>query len=115
LPGRTLTVEGKEHLYFSGTSYLGMARNEVFAAYLQEGMKLYGTNYSSSRISNLKLQIFEQAEEYLARFTGAGAALTMSSGFLTGQMLVRLLENKGRFIYAPRTHPALWRTQADFF
>jgi 7-keto-8-aminopelargonate synthetase-like enzyme len=77
-------------------------------------MKLYGTNYSSSRISNLKLQIFEQAEEYLAKFTGAGAALTMSSGFLTGQMVVRLLENKGRFVYAPRTHPALWRTQSDF-
>jgi 7-keto-8-aminopelargonate synthetase-like enzyme len=115
LPGRTLSVEGKEYLYFSGTSYLGMARNQLFGAHLQEGMKLYGTNYSSSRISNLKLQIFEQAEEYLARFTGAEATLTMSSGFMTGQMVVRLLENKGRFIYAPRTHPALWRTQADFF
>jgi 7-keto-8-aminopelargonate synthetase-like enzyme len=115
LPGRTLTVEGKEYLYLGGTSYLGMARNEGLAAQLQEGMKLYGTNYSSSRISNLKLQIFEEAEEYLALFTGAEASLTMSSGFLTGQMVVRLLENKGHFVYAPRTHPALWRTQDDFY
>lgn len=115
LPGRTLTVEGKEYLYFSGTSYLGMARNEAFQKHLLEGMRLYGSNYSSSRISNLKLQIFEESEAYLAQFTGAEAALTMSSGFLTGQMAVRLLENKGRFLYAPRTHPALWRTQADFY
>ncbi|MDO1446890.1 aminotransferase class I/II-fold pyridoxal phosphate-dependent enzyme [Rhodocytophaga aerolata] len=115
LPGRTLTVEGKEHLYFSGTSYLGMARNEAFQKHLLEGIRLYGSNYSSSRISNLKLQIFEESEAYLAQFTGAETALTMSSGFLTGQMVVRLLENKGRFLYAPRTHPALWRTQADFY
>jgi 8-amino-7-oxononanoate synthase len=115
LPGRTLTVEGKEYLYFSGTSYLGMARNEAFQKHLLEGMRLYGSNYSSSRISNLKLRIFEEAEAYLAQFTGAEAALTMSSGFLTGQMVIRLLENKGRFFYAPRTHPALWRTQADFY
>jgi len=115
LPGRTLTVAGKEYLYFSGTSYLGMARNKEFALRLQEGMHLYGTNYSSSRISNLNLRIFEEAEEYLTKLTGAGAALTMSSGFLTGQMVIRLLETKGHFIYAPRTHPALWRTQADFY
>jgi 7-keto-8-aminopelargonate synthetase-like enzyme len=115
LPGRTLIMEGKEYLYFSGTSYLGMSRNEAFQKNLIEGMRLYGSNYSSSRISNLKLQIFEEAEAYLAQFTGAEAALTMSSGFLTGQMVVRLLENKGRFLYAPRAHPALWRTQTDFY
>jgi 7-keto-8-aminopelargonate synthetase-like enzyme len=51
----------------------------------------------------------------LSHFTGAGAAVTLSSGFLTGQMVVRLLENTGMFIYAPRTHPALWRRAEDFF
>ncbi|QHT71372.1 aminotransferase class I/II-fold pyridoxal phosphate-dependent enzyme [Rhodocytophaga rosea] len=115
LPDRTILVEGKEFLYCSGTSYLGMAKNEVFSSFLQEGMARYGTNYASSRISNLQLQVYQEAEAYLSQLTGAEAAVTLSSGFLTGQMVVRLLENTGMLMYAPRTHPALWRSADDFF
>jgi 8-amino-7-oxononanoate synthase len=115
LPGRTIQVEGEEYLYCSGTSYLGMAKNEAFTALLQQGMARYGTNYSSSRISNLQLQVYEEVESYLAKFTGAQAAVTLSSGFLTGQMVVHLLDNKTSFMYAPRTHPAVWRSTEDFF
>lgn len=115
LPGRTIQVEGTEYLYCSGTSYLGMARNQEFSLWLLEGMALYGTNYSSSRISNLQLQVYEEAEAYLAGFTGAEAVVTLSSGFLTGQMVIRLMEGTGQYFYAPRTHAALWRTMHDFF
>lgn len=115
LPGRTLLTAGKEYLYFSGTSYLGMARNADFQACLREGLARYGTNYSSSRLSNVQLEIFEEAEKYFAVFAGAGAALTMSSGFLAGQLVVRSLSQHASFIYAPRTHPALWRQPTDFF
>ncbi|MES2732153.1 MAG: aminotransferase class I/II-fold pyridoxal phosphate-dependent enzyme [Bacteroidota bacterium] len=113
LPGRTLTVEGHEYLYFSGTSYLGIARNELFAALVAEGMKRYGTNYSSSRLSNVQLRIFEEAEEYLAGFAGAEAALTMSSGYLAGQMVMQALRANSHFIYAPGTHPAVWLEGAE--
>lgn len=113
LPGRTLVVEGEEFLFFSGTSYLGIPVNEAFRNCVLEGMARYGTNYSSSRNSNLQLRVFEEVEEYLARYTGAGAAFTMSSGYLAGQALVQTLQGSGRFIYAPNTHPALWRSTAD--
>jgi len=108
LPGRTLRTREKEFLYFSGTSYLGMARNEAFNFYLQEGLKRYGTNYSSSRLSNVQLAVFEEAETYLADYTGAEAAITLSSGFLAGQLVVRTLAGTGSFLYGPGTHPALW-------
>lgn len=114
MPGRILTVEGEEYLYFSGTSYLGIPRNEEFRANLTEAMARYGTNYASTRISNLQLRVYEEAEGYLAQFTGAEAALTMSSGFLAGQLAVRLLQGSGCFLHAPRTHPALWLSPADF-
>lgn len=114
LPGRTLTVEGVEHLYFSGTSYLGVSRNEEFRNCLTEAMARYGTNYASTRISNLQLRVYGEVEEYLAAYTGAEAALTMSSGYLAGQMVVRLLEGSGRFLHAPRTHPALWLSPVNF-
>jgi len=113
LPSRSLLLEGEEYLYCSGTSYLGMACNAEFRQLLAEGIGRYGTNYSSSRLSNLQLQVYEEAEEYLATYTGAGAALAMSSGFLAAQALVQVLQGQGRFLYAPGTHPALWRSPAD--
>ena len=109
LPGRTLIAGGREYLYFSGTSYLGMSRNKQFQKLLHEGMKRYGLNYSSSRLSNVQLAIFEETENYLAAYTGAEAALTVSSGFMAGQLLVQALAGSGTFIYGPGTHPALWQ------
>ena len=113
LPGRTLVIDGEEYLFCSGTSYLGIACNEQFRQHLIEGISRYGTNYSSSRNSNLQLAVFEEAEEYLASYTGSEAALTMSSGYLAGQTLVQALQGQGPLFYAPGTHPALWRTVAD--
>jgi len=113
LPGRTLNINGEEYLFCSGTSYLGISCNKAFRQCLLEDMERYGTNYSSSRNSNLQLQVFGEAENYLAAYTGAEAALTMSSGYLAGQVVVQLLKSEGRFIYAPGTHPAVWRSMAD--
>ena len=59
IPGRTVECNGKEYLFFSGTSYLGMNSNKEFSHYLMEGMNSYGTNYSSSRNSNFQLKIYE--------------------------------------------------------
>jgi 7-keto-8-aminopelargonate synthetase-like enzyme len=113
LPGRTLYIEGEEYLYCSGTSYLGISFNEEFRERLLEGMARYGTNYSSSRNANLQLRVFEEVESYLAAYTGAEAALTFSSGLLAGQVLVQALLGSWPFIYAPGTHPAVWRDISD--
>ncbi|AYA37937.1 pyridoxal phosphate-dependent aminotransferase family protein [Hymenobacter oligotrophus] len=109
LPGRTLlAADGRQYLFCSGTGYLGIARNPAFAELLAEGLARYGTNYSSSRNSSLQLRIYDEAEQYLARYTGAEASLTVSSGYLAGQMAVKALARAGRFEYAPGTHPAAW-------
>ena len=112
LPGRLLHHQGREYLYCSGTGYLGMARNPEFATLLAEGLARYGTNYGSSRSSNLRLRIYEEVESYLARHASAAAALTVSSGYLAGQMAVKALAEAGRFEYAPGTHPAAWLATA---
>lgn len=115
IPGRTVAIEGREFLYFSGTSYLGMGRNEAFRALIEEGLRRYGNNYSCSRISNLQLKIFDEAETYLAAQFGVEAALTLSSGYMAGQIVIQMLaqEQIDNFIYAPQTHPALWRSPKD--
>ncbi|QNF31622.1 aminotransferase class I/II-fold pyridoxal phosphate-dependent enzyme [Adhaeribacter swui] len=115
LPGRTLVTANGTYLYGSGTSYLGMARNEAFEKLIQASFAAYGTNYSSSRLSNVQLEIYAETENYIAAWVGAEAALTVSSGLIAGQMVVKALEGSGTFFYSPRVHPALWRTPADCY
>jgi 8-amino-7-oxononanoate synthase len=106
LPGRTLrTAAGREYLFCSGTGYLGAAGSPAFAAWLAEGLARYGTNYSSSRGASVRLRVFAEAEAYLAQWAGTAGALTVSSGYLAGQMAVATLAGAGRFEYAPRRAP----------
>lgn len=114
LPNRTIKHNGYEYLFFSGTSYLGMAQNADFQHYVAEALSTYGTVFGVSRNGNLQLRIYEEAEAQLARFATAPAALTVSSGMLAGQAVVRWLASEAcqtgaEFVYAPGTHPALWR------
>ncbi|MGA0559460.1 aminotransferase class I/II-fold pyridoxal phosphate-dependent enzyme [Larkinella sp. VNQ87] len=110
LPGRTIRLDGQEYLFFSGTSYLGMAQNPVFQQYLADGLARYGTVFGSSRNGNLQLRIYEEAEARLAAFARAEAALTLSSGMLAGQAVVNWLQGQGYgFIYGPGAHPAIWQ------
>ncbi len=111
IPGRTVEIESIEHLWFGGTSYLGMQYNSQFQLLIQEGFQKYGSNWGSSRNNPLQIDIFEIFEAKLAGFVGAEGALTVSSGMLAGQLVVKYLESTTincQTIYAPKVHPALW-------
>jgi 7-keto-8-aminopelargonate synthetase-like enzyme len=111
LPGRTIHIAGQEWLYFSGTGYLGMGHDPEFQALLLEGTARYGIHFGGSRLSNIRLTIFEETERFLADYTGVEAALVLSSGSLAGQLLVKWLREWGNLQLAPGTHPALWDRQ----
>ena len=81
LPSRTIQINGAEYLFFSGTSYLGMGHQPEFRAALMEGIDRYGTIFSASRNNNLQLKIYAEAEDFIAQWTDAEVALTVSSGF----------------------------------
>lgn len=108
IPARTAIFGSEAWLYFSGTSYLGLSQNLDFQNLIIEGLQKQGTNFGGSRLSNLRLQIFEAAENGLAKWTGAAAALTISSGTLAGQLVIKTLQNSGKFYFAPGVHPALF-------
>jgi 8-amino-7-oxononanoate synthase len=109
LPNRTVLVGGQEMLFFSGTAYLGLSQNEAFQQLIRQGQTEYGSVYGSSRNGNVQLAIYDQAETKLAHWAGAEAALTLSSGMLAGQAVVRQLMVEGyEFVYSPDVHPAVW-------
>jgi len=111
-PGREITVQGKKFLYFGGTGYLGLQKDEAFIQLFIDALRKYGSNYGASRKANIRLSIFEKVEHYLANLVGSDACLSMSSGFLAGQFLAQTLskDNEACF-YAPNTHSALYTSQ----
>ena len=108
-PGRTISIDGKIHLYFGGTSYLGLQTDAAFQALFIANIKKYGTNYGASRKSNIQLRVFEQAEKHLAKIVSSEACTSLSSGYLAGQLIAKRFNNDNytRF-YAPNTHCALF-------
>ena len=108
-PGREIILNDKPYLYFGGTAYLGLQTDIEFQHLFIENIKKYGTNYGASRKSNVRIAIFDKAEEYLAQLVGSEACVTMSSGYLAGQFIGQFLNNtSNKFFYSPNTHSALY-------
>ena len=106
-PGRTCIIEGKEYLFFSGYSYLGMNHLAAFSNLVKEGIDKYGVLFPSSRISNTRLALYQQFEEALSDLTRMDETVSFSSGFLAGQSIAAILSNYKTILAAPGTHPAI--------
>jgi 7-keto-8-aminopelargonate synthetase-like enzyme len=105
-PGRTAIVNGKEHLFFSGYSYLGMNHVPGFVELVKEGIDKYGFLFPSSRISNTQLDLFNEFEAKLSAITGMEATVCFSSGFLAGRAVADMYQGED-YTCAPQTHPAI--------
>ncbi len=105
-PGRTAMVNGKEYLFFSGYSYLGMNHVSQFVGLVKEGIDKYGLLHPSSRISNTTLDLFEAFETKLAEITSSETAVCFTSGFLAGRAVMEVLKHETIFC-APAAHPAI--------
>ena len=107
-PSRTIDVNGMSHMYFGGTSYLGLQTDIAFQELFIKNVRRYGTNYGASRKANVRLSIFSEAEQYLAKLVGSSSCITLSSGYLAGQLVVQTLNTKAyALFYAPDSHSAI--------
>lgn len=107
-PGRAFRKNGKDYLYFGGTAYLGLQTYSPFQEIFINNIKKYGTTYSASRNSNVKMAIYDRLEHTLQEYTGTEACITLSSGYMASQLVSNyMLEQSIAFFYAPHTHPAL--------
>ncbi|RBL91893.1 aminotransferase class I/II-fold pyridoxal phosphate-dependent enzyme [Chitinophaga flava] len=107
-PGRTVTVDNRSCLFFSGFSYLGLHQHPVFKTALTEGINRYGTLFPSSRVGNVRLSLFEEMEHALCTHLEQQAAVVLSSGYMAAQAAIHYAATRGQLCYAPGAHPALW-------
>lgn len=107
-PDRKITSNQNDYLYFSGTSYLGMATNQEFVKLLSKHLQIWGTQYGSSRNANVKLSIFEEFETFFSNYITAESCISVSSGTLAGHIAIKALtNNENVFFHYPKTHPAI--------
>ncbi|ALM07446.1 8-amino-7-oxononanoate synthase [Sediminicola sp. YIK13] len=107
-PGREIKIGDQNYLYFGGTAYLGLQTDKRFQRILIRNIRKYGTNYGASRISNIRLSVYDQAENYLTKLVGSEACSTLSSGYLAGQFVSQYFNSSAyKVFYAPNSHPAL--------
>lgn len=106
-PDKVTHVNGQEYGFFSGFSYLGLHAHPHYKEVLRSGIDLFGTVFVSSRIANLRLNIFDELEETLADMLKQAAAASFSSGFLASQAAVQYAATQGELCYAPDTHVSL--------
>ncbi len=107
-PNTAVLINGIEHLYFSGTSYLGVAALPEFQEIIFKNIQNWGTSYGSSRNANLKLNVYKRGEDFLSTFINNEDCTTVSSGTIAGQFAISTLEKiVDAFYFMPKTHPAI--------
>lgn len=106
--GRIITFEGRDYLYFTGTSYLGIDQVPEYEALLLENIRKWGFNHGLSRINTVRLDVFDEFEERFAQGAKAEAAAVVSSGYLAGiSAWQHLFPQVETCWIAPDTHPAI--------
>ena len=103
-----IEIEGRDYLYFSGTSYLGIAQDRDFLDILANNIFEYGSNFGQSRKNNIQLSVFDEFEEFFAKQAGASNAALFSSGYLAGIAAWKSLIDSTQEVWiAPDAHPAI--------
>ena len=106
--GTSFRISGKEYLYFGGTSYLGLQHHPEFLETLKNNIDIYGSNFGASRKANVRLDVYNAFEDFLAKASGSEAAVCFSSGYLSGLILAIYFDAPHyRKLYAPNSHSAL--------
>lgn len=106
--GKKLLLEGKECLFFNGTSYLGLDSLEAYGRIVESNVQKWGTHHGLSRTNNVRLAIYDAFEEFFSNQAGAESSALFSSGYLAGIAASQYLFPKADHCWAaPDTHPAI--------
>ncbi|MCX2720309.1 aminotransferase class I/II-fold pyridoxal phosphate-dependent enzyme [Lentiprolixibacter aurantiacus] len=109
-PGTHIKIKEQSDLYFGGTAYLGLQTNPSFQKCYKENIDRYGTHYGASRNANVQIAIYAEAEQKLKEITASQAAITLSSGYLAGQILAAFFSDSDyTLFYTRESHSALYQ------
>ena len=96
-PGAKTIINGKECVYFGGTSYYELHKNEQVIASAINALKKYGVNSASSRSSYGTTPLLLEVEKESAEYFNCEDAVYLSSGYLTDLAAAQALVNENKY------------------
>ena len=105
---KKILLEGKEYLFFNGTSYLGLDSLDAYGRIVESNLQKWGMHHGLSRTNNVRLAIYDAFEEFFSSQAGAAGGALFSSGYLAGIVASQYLLPKADQTWAaPDTHSAI--------
>jgi 8-amino-7-oxononanoate synthase len=101
-----ITIEGKELVNFASNNYLGLANDPEVVAAFAACARRYGVGSGASRLISGHMDVHAELEEALARFKGAEACLTFSSGYLANLGILATLAGPETTIFSDELNHA---------
>ncbi len=93
-----VTIAGKPVLMFGSNSYLGLTTHPFVIESAQKAVEKYGSGCAGSRFLNGTLDIHEQLENRLAKFTGSEAAVLFSTGYQANLGAISCLTGRNDYL-----------------
>jgi len=101
-------MQGRKVLMFGSNSYLGLNNHPYIIEQSRKALERYGSSCSGSRFLNGSLDIHEELEGRLARYTGYEDAVLFSTGFQANLGALSSLTGRHDFILLDeRNHASL--------
>ena len=88
-PGALTRIDGREYLYFGGTSYLGLASHPEVIHAACEALGRYGIHTATSRSGYGNSPLTLEVERLAAEFFGTAGAFYFASGYVGNHILIQ--------------------------
>jgi len=95
---RVQTSDGREYVMLASYSYLGLIGHPKIDAAAKEAIGEYGTGAGGVRLLTGTMELHEQLEARIARFTGREDACVYSSGYSTNIAIITGLTGPGDLV-----------------
>ena len=101
-----IRIDGKPLWNFSSNNYLGLANHPEVVAALSGYAERYGVGSGASRLISGHMEVHAELEEAVARFKGAEACLSFSSGYLANLGVLQTLGGPDTTIFSDELNHA---------
>ncbi len=106
IPGRTVTVNGKQALNFSGNNYLGLAADDRIIRAMIDSARIFGAGSTASRLIAGNTEPHRELEQYIASWKDAETALVFGSGYQANIGIITALTNEQDLIVSDELNHA---------
>ncbi len=106
IEGTRVTIEGRELIMAGSNNYLGLAFDPRVQEASIKAVERYGTSCSGSRFMNGTLELHQELERRIAKFTGQPAALCFTTGYQTNLGAISALIGKNEHVITDKYNHA---------